>query len=109
MVLGKQGLRLEAAKFGVYLFIPIVASIGFNSPAVQEYWADYFQFLKFPANPNTRLKEEFEELAKKRALEKEQRREYADQIRKLQESAQRSRAQQQASEEASEKKKGWLW
>jgi len=105
MVLGRQGLKLEAWKFGVYLIVPIGASLTFNDPHVQRVCADYFQFLKFPANPNTNLKEEFEELRKKRELEREQRKEYANQIRKLQESAQRRRV-----EEATRKseRKGWF-
>jgi hypothetical protein len=108
MVLGRQGMRLEAMKFSIYISIPVIASIMFNSPSTQTYWANYFQFLKYPANPNTNLKEEFEELQKKRDLVREQRKEYAEQVKKLQESAQRSRANALAAAEA-EKKKGWLW
>jgi hypothetical protein len=101
-------MRLEAMKFSIYISIPVIASIMFNSPSTQTYWANYFQFLKYPANPNTNLKEEFEELQKKRDLVREQRKEYAEQVKKLQESAQRSRANALAAAEA-EKKKGWLW
>ncbi len=107
MVLGKQGLRFEAYKFGLYLFVPIVASITFNDPKVQKVCADYFQFLKYPANPNTNLKGEFEELLKKRELEREQRKLYAEQVRKLQESAQKSR-EESAAEENKPKRKKWL-
>eukprot|EP00543_Licmophora_paradoxa_P018530 CAMPEP_0202471776 /NCGR_PEP_ID=MMETSP1360-20130828/85717_1 /ASSEMBLY_ACC=CAM_ASM_000848 /TAXON_ID=515479 /ORGANISM="Licmophora paradoxa, Strain CCMP2313" /LENGTH=114 /DNA_ID=CAMNT_0049097991 /DNA_START=88 /DNA_END=432 /DNA_ORIENTATION=+ len=114
MVLGKQGVRLEAWKFGVYLFIPIVASIAFNDPDRQRFWADYFQFLKYPANPNTDLKEQFEELQKQKQLQKEQRKAYAEQMRKLQESAQKSRRRQngegeEQQQQESGKKRGWLW
>lgn len=91
MVLGRKGLQLEAWKFGVYISVPILASVIFNDPDVQRICADYFQFMKYPASPNTNLREEFEELSKKRALEREQRKEYAEQVRKLQESARRSR------------------
>jgi hypothetical protein len=91
MVHGKQGLRLEAFKFGIYLLIPISASLTFNDPRVQRWAADYFQFLKYPSNPNTNLKQEFEELLKKKQEEKEQRRIYAEQLQKLQESARASR------------------
>jgi hypothetical protein len=108
MVLGKQGMRLEAMKFSIYISIPVIASIMFNSPSTQTYWANYFQFLKYPANPNTNLREEFEELQKKRDLVREQRKEYAEQVKILQESAQRSRANALAAAEA-EKNKGWLW
>mmetsp|Transcript_1216 Transcript_1216/g.1553 ORF Transcript_1216/g.1553 Transcript_1216/m.1553 type:complete len:109 (-) Transcript_1216:198-524(-) len=108
MVLGKQGMRLEALKFSIYILIPVVASISFNNPETQKYWADYFQYLKFPANPNTNLKEQYEELAKQRALQKEQRQEYLDQMKRLQESAQKSR---EKSEESGADKKNWwkIW
>ena len=46
MVLGKAGMRLEAYKFGLYISVPILASIVFNKPEVQRKCADYFQFLK---------------------------------------------------------------
>lgn len=91
MVLGRKGLQLEAWKFGLYIMVPIVASVTFNDPDVQRYFADYFQFMKYPANPNTNLKGEFEELQRKRELEKQQRREYAEQLKKLQDSAKKSR------------------
>lgn len=84
-------MRLEAFKFGIYLLIPISASLTFNDPRVQRWAADYFQFLKYPSNPNTNLKQEFEELLKKKQEEKEQRRIYAEQLQKLQESARASR------------------
>uniref|UniRef100_A0A7S2SAN4 Uncharacterized protein n=1 Tax=Eucampia antarctica TaxID=49252 RepID=A0A7S2SAN4_9STRA len=112
MVLGKQGMRLEAWKFAVYLIVPIGASIAFNNPLVQKVCADYFQFLKYPANPNTNLKEEFEELLKKRELEREQRKQYTDQVRKLQESAQKSRkgreSQELSSSSSSTSRKKWF-
>jgi hypothetical protein len=105
MVLGRQGLKLEVWKFGVYIIAPIGASLTFNDPRVQSYCADYFQFLKYPANPNTNLKEEFEELQKKREVEKEQRMEYAKQVRKLQESAQRRRLEEAT---RNTERKGWF-
>lgn len=107
MALGKTGLRLEAWKFGVYLFIPIFASVYFNDPKKQQYWADYFQFLKYPSSPNTNLKAKFEELVEQQEKQKQQREEYAQQMKRLQESAQRSRLER--SEEAEqENKRGWL-
>ena len=103
-------MKLEAWKFGVYLAIPISASMAFNDPRIQRVCADYFQFLKYPANPNTNLREEFEELVKKKEIEKEQRRVYAEQIRKLQEGAQENRlaiAAAKASEEEG-RRRGWF-
>jgi hypothetical protein len=113
MVHGKQGLRLEAFKFGIYLLIPISASLTFNDPRVQRWAADYFQFLKYPSNPNTNLKEEFEELMRTKQEEKEQRRIYAEQLQKLQESARASRLSdgQDSSllaDGSSNSKKGWF-
>ena len=108
MVHGRAGMKLEAYKFGLYLIIPITASFAFNEPTVQRWAADYFQFLKYPANPNTNLKEEFEELLKKRQLEKEQMKAYAEQVQKLQESAQQSRIAVAAAKEAEGKRAGWF-
>ncbi len=107
MVHGRAGMKLEAYKFGLYLIIPITASFAFNEPTVQRWAADYFQFLKYPANPNTNLKEEFEELLKKKELEKEQMKAYAEQVQKLQESAQQSRIAA-AAKEAEGKRAGWF-
>ena len=112
MVLGRKGLILEAKKFALYISIPIVASVMFNDPDVQRICADYFQFMKYPASPNTNLREEFERLSKQRELEKEQRKEYAEQVQKLQESARRSREGREAAlaaevEEQSQRR-GWF-
>jgi hypothetical protein len=74
MVLGRAGMRLEAQKFAVYLSIPIVASLAFNEPSVQRWAADYFQFMKYPSNPKTNLKQEFEQLQREREEEIEEER-----------------------------------
>mmetsp|Transcript_24359 Transcript_24359/g.41373 ORF Transcript_24359/g.41373 Transcript_24359/m.41373 type:complete len:104 (-) Transcript_24359:26-337(-) len=87
MVLGRQGLWLEAWKFSVYLMVPIVASVAFNDPERQKYWADYFQFLKYPANPNTNIREQFEQQLEQYEKEKEQRKVYREQLKRLQEQA----------------------
>lgn len=105
MVHGKAGLRLEAQKFLLYLLVPISASLTFNDPRVQRFCADYFQFMKYPANPNTNLKKEFEELLEKKKKEDEQRKIYKEQILKLQENAQKSRDEKLKVEN---NKKGWL-
>ncbi|KAL7441270.1 hypothetical protein ACHAXH_005342 [Discostella pseudostelligera] len=94
MVLGRAGLRLEAQKFAVYLLIPITASLAFNEPSVQKWAADYFQFMKYPANPKTNLKDEYEALKKQREEEiewkkrmagkrEEGRKEYLKQLKQL--------------------------
>lgn len=59
-------MRLEAQKFAVYLSIPILASLAFNEPSVQQWAADYFQFMKYPSNPKTNLRDEFEQLQRER-------------------------------------------
>lgn len=99
-------MRLEAWKFGVYIAIPIIASVYFNDPKRQQYWANYFEFLKYPSSPNTDLKNQFEELVKQQEEQKQQRTEYAEQMRQLQESARKSRERREQLQE--EKKRGWL-
>eukprot|EP00555_Chaetoceros_dichaeta_P014238 CAMPEP_0198257754 /NCGR_PEP_ID=MMETSP1447-20131203/7346_1 /TAXON_ID=420782 /ORGANISM="Chaetoceros dichaeta, Strain CCMP1751" /LENGTH=111 /DNA_ID=CAMNT_0043944721 /DNA_START=113 /DNA_END=445 /DNA_ORIENTATION=+ len=109
MVHGRQGMKLEALKFSIYIIVPIGASMAFNEPIVQQVCADYFQFLKYPASPNINLREEFEELQEKRQKEKEAREAYADQIRKLQESAQSKREIVEAvGGGGGEERKGWF-
>mmetsp|Transcript_4605 Transcript_4605/g.6002 ORF Transcript_4605/g.6002 Transcript_4605/m.6002 type:complete len:122 (+) Transcript_4605:198-563(+) len=108
MVHGRKGLQLEALKFALYLALPITASVTFNDPRVQRFAADYFQFLKVPANANVNLREEFEELAKKRRLEKEQRQAYAEQVRKIQESAQQRRERLRDTEQTQKRGKTWF-
>ena len=111
MVHGKQGLRLEAWKFGVYLSLPIAASLLFNEPRIQRFCADYFQFLKYPANPNVNLREEFEELAKKRKIENEQRKAYMEELKKMQEGAAEKRRLRELAiiqEESEKGKRGWF-
>lgn len=66
MVLGKAGMRLEAQKFIIYLMIPVTASMAFNEPTIRTWAADYFQLMKYPSNPKTNLKDEYEELKKQR-------------------------------------------
>jgi len=114
MVLGRKGMRLEAYKFGLYISVPILASITFNQPEVQKWCADYFQFLRYPANPNTNLREEFEQLAKQRALEKEKRAKYAEEVQRMQDNARRSRegreaALRAADENGSGQQQGGRW
>ncbi len=109
MVHGKAGLRLEAWKFATYLSIPIVASLTFQTPTVQKFCADYFQFLKYPANPNVNLKEQFEELVQKKQIEKEKMQKYADEVKKMRESAKEKRLLREAALEAeNERKRGWF-
>lgn len=112
MVLGRAGLKLEAQKFGIYLMIPIVASIAYNEPTVQKWAADYFQFMKYPSNPKTNLREEFEQLQKERQQEKiqeeknkESRKVYMEQLKQL--NAVRN-ALESPEQQTTEVKMGWL-
>lgn len=108
MVHGKAGMYLEAWKFGVYLFIPLVASAYYADPENQKYWADYYQFIKYPENPNTNVKDKIEELVKQKELQKEQRQAYQDQLRQLQEAAERS-ANYQSENNASSVESKSVW
>jgi hypothetical protein len=107
MVKGQTGLYLEAWKFSVYVGIPIVASMTFNSPTIQKYSADYFQFLKYPANPNTNLKEDFKKFQEDFEKTQQQRDEYRAQLNKLEKQA------EMALENSlhQDKRRGWfgLW
>eukprot|EP00934_Nitzschia_sp_Nitz4_P000773 Nitzschia sp. Nitz4//scaffold152_size53828//38559//38912//NITZ4_006749-RA/size53828-processed-gene-0.74-mRNA-1//1//CDS//3329537223//773//frame0 len=92
MVHGRAGLYLEAWKFSIYLFLPIGASVYFSDPSAQKFWADYWQFIKYPENPNTHVKEKIEELVKEKELQRDQRAAYQEQLKKLQIAAERSSA-----------------
>jgi len=43
MARGRQGFALEFWKFGVYLMIPVGASLYYNDPQRQKQNADYWQ------------------------------------------------------------------
>lgn len=90
MVHGKKGLYLEAWKFSIYLAVPIVASVYYSDPDNQRYWADYWQYIKYPENPNTNVKEQIQKLAEEKGLQREQRLVYKQQLQRLQEAAERS-------------------
>jgi FtsZ-binding cell division protein ZapB len=109
MVKGRAGLQLEAWKFSIYIGIPIVASMVFNSPTIQAYAADYFQFLKYPANPNTNLKEEFESFRQEFEKTQKQREEYRAQIQKLADRVEGNQDETVKTVVVSDtKKRGWL-
>jgi hypothetical protein len=60
MVKGRQGFLLEGWKFAIYLLVPITASIYYNNPENQKKSADYWQYIKYPANPSTGWKEQID-------------------------------------------------
>jgi hypothetical protein len=90
MVKGKKGLYLEAWKFSVYISLPIIASVYHSNPENQKYWADYWQFIKYPENPNTNVKQKIQELAQQKQEQREQHLAYQKQLQALQQSAERS-------------------
>lgn len=122
MVLGRAGLRLEAQKFALYLLVPITASLAFNEPTVQRWAADYFQFMKYPSNPKTNLKDEFEALKKQREEEIEWekkmaekrekgREEYLNQLKQLSSVARvggGDDATESTTTESNQNKRGWF-
>ena len=61
-----------------------------SDPENQKYWADYWQFIKYPENPNTNVKHKIQELAEKKEKQQEQRRIYQEQLRALQQAAERA-------------------
>jgi hypothetical protein len=103
MAKGRPGMFLEGWKFAVYMAIPLGASWYFNDPARQRDSADYWQYMKYPANPNTNMKEQIEELRQKQT----QRTVYQEQMRELQKQAQRSR-EAADSDDDDQEKRGWL-
>mmetsp|Transcript_15134 Transcript_15134/g.23756 ORF Transcript_15134/g.23756 Transcript_15134/m.23756 type:complete len:142 (-) Transcript_15134:84-509(-) len=120
MVLGRAGMRLEGQKFVLYLMVPITASIAFNEPSVQKASADYFQFMKYPSNPKTNLKDEFDALKKqreeeieweKRMIEKrvKGREEYKNQLKQLKQlNAERSVDVDGANGSETSQRKSWF-
>jgi len=100
MAKGRQGFYLEGWKFAVYLLIPIGASWYYNDPQRQKAAADYWQYVQYPANPNTNMKEQLKELQ----AQKEQRQAYREQMKELQKQAAKSRREEVA---VNETKGGW--
>ena len=82
MAKGRQGFLLEGWKFAIYLGIPITASIYYNNPEHQKMSADYWQYVKYPANPSTGWKEQIELMQS----QQKQREAYRQQLQQLNES-----------------------
>ena len=83
MVKGRQGFLLEGWKFAIYLLVPITASIYYNNPENQKKSADYWQYVKYPANPSTGWKEQIELMQS----QQKQREEYRQQLQLLNDSS----------------------
>jgi len=90
MVKGRQGLYLEAWKFGVYVSIPVIASVYFSDPKTIKQQADYWKFIEYPENPNTNVRQKIQKLAKEKEEQREQRMAYQKQLQELQRAAARS-------------------
>lgn len=87
---GGKGLYLEAWKFGVYISIPVIASVFFTDPETLKKSADYWRFIEYPENPNTNVRQKIQELIKEKEEQKAQRMAYQEQLKELQRAAQRS-------------------
>lgn len=90
MARGRQGFYLEAWKFGVYVSIPVIASVYFSDPETIKKSADYWRFIEYPENPNTNVRQKIQELIKEKEEQKAQRMAYQEQLKELQRAAQRS-------------------
>jgi hypothetical protein len=111
MAKGRAGLFIESWKFSLYLAMPLFASWYYNSPERQQASIDYWKYIQYPANPNTEVKKQIEEMRK----QKEQRAAYRQQMQELQERAKRSREaakeQEKSADEAASRRNWWslLW
>ena len=85
MVAGRQGMKLEAFKFGIYIGIPVLAAGFFNEPETVRWFVDYFQYVKYPApaSADPELRKQLKEQAEKRKLIQQQRNEYKKQLNQL--------------------------
>jgi hypothetical protein len=101
MAKGKGGFTLEAYKFAIYLIIPIGASWYYSDPTRQKESIDYWQFVKYPANPVTGLVED----VRKYKDQEKQRQVYREQLEQLNQQAERMKAIEPIDDNA---KKGWF-
>jgi Pet100 len=109
MAKGRQGFALELWKFGVYLMIPVGASIYYNDPDRVKQNADYWQFIKYPPSDPDKVREEVQERIQREKKEQKQRQIYLEQMKKLQESANRSKQQQQRQQDGAKSNGWWGW
>ena len=109
MVKGRQGLMLEAWKFGVYISIPVFASAYYSDPKTIKEQAEYWKFIEYPENPNTNVRQKIQKLAKEKEEQREQRMAYQKQLQELQRSAERSSSMGQFDDEdnLSERRGSW--
>ena len=77
---GRGSFSMEAWKFSIYLMVPILASVYFDSPENLRKSADYWKFVTYPSNPNTGLKEQIVKSQQQEA----QRIAYREQLAQLQ-------------------------
>lgn len=99
---GRPRFFLESWKFAVYISLPIICSLYYDNPERQKKAADYWGYVKYPANPAS-MKEQIEQAA---ATQK-QRQAYREQLQELNRSANRRIDEHQQEEEEPEKK-AWL-
>ena len=82
---------MEAWKFAVYLAVPIAASAYFNNPERMRKAAEYWEFIQYPANPVTGLREQII----KAQEQSPSREEYRKQMERLHQAATESTTNQQ--------------
>ena len=107
MVKGRQGLYLEAWKFSVYLIVPVVASIWFSNPDRQKKAVDYWRFISYPANPNTNLRKQVQELQEEYREQQKQRKQYQEQLAILQQAAEKSEERIREAKDKNETPSSW--
>ena len=71
--------------------------------------ADYYQYIKYPENPNTGVKEQIEELIRQRKLQEEQNAAYREQLQTLQQAADRSKKFETDLKQEGTKTEGLSW
>jgi hypothetical protein len=105
----KSRFYMEGWKFAIYLAVPIACSFWFASPDRQRQNADYWQYVKYPSNPNTTLRESIEQYSKT----EKQRQIYRQQLMALQqdddETAATATAAEENEENAATNRRWWHW
>lgn len=103
MAKGRQGFLLEGWKFGIYLLVPIGASVYYSDPNRQRAAADYWQYVRYPPNPNIGLKQQIEDMAK----QQKQREAYNEQLKLLSEQAGKAEAGTHETDLQKSSGRGW--
>mmetsp|Transcript_11323 Transcript_11323/g.14787 ORF Transcript_11323/g.14787 Transcript_11323/m.14787 type:complete len:120 (-) Transcript_11323:451-810(-) len=114
MVHGRAGFKLEAAKFGLYIGLPILATISVNDPDNVRWMIDYFQYIKYPPTENVGSDEEpladkINNEIRRRLKEKEAMEQYREQVKQLGTLENERNARMKTAEESSKGNGIWGW